>query len=190
MEDFKMALKKDSQTSKNRNNKQSNSLKIGTIGLDAIITCDALVDDNGSCIAVIIRDGPQHFIQATIKSCGIVLPVEAKAIACLEVVKRAVFNGWHRVVIFGDCKVVMDSINSDEAAPWSIAHVINRIKDCCCSLLEVKFVFFSRQFNVSAYLSCRSGRQCKVKEEVTLSSISKFVLGSCKQEDFSPWFLT
>ncbi|GAB4824281.1 hypothetical protein Ancab_007168, partial [Ancistrocladus abbreviatus] len=83
-----MAVKEDSQTSENRNNKQPNSLKIGTTGLDAIITCDASVDDNGSYIAVIIRDRHQHFIQATVKSCGIVLPIEAAAIACLEAVKE------------------------------------------------------------------------------------------------------
>ncbi|GAB4839592.1 hypothetical protein Ancab_029115 [Ancistrocladus abbreviatus] len=74
LEDFRMVLKEDLQTAENRAKKQSESLKIGTNDIDAIITCDASVDDNGSFITMIIRDGQQRFIQATVKSCGIISP--------------------------------------------------------------------------------------------------------------------
>ena len=68
----------------------------------------------------------------------------------------AKFRGLSKVVVEGDNKSLMESLESSKVCPfWFLLPVFQSILSCCCSFVSVSFFWISRDSNRVAHALCQ-----------------------------------
>ncbi|GAB4837547.1 hypothetical protein Ancab_002400 [Ancistrocladus abbreviatus] len=94
-----------------------------------------------------------------------------ESMACLAAITEAVLQEWHRIIILGDCKEVINCLNGISSPPWRIEHVICRVLDLSEAIQDVSFRFIPKQANGTAHGLAQWGKRCNVREKLSLLSL-------------------
>ncbi|GAB4850936.1 hypothetical protein Ancab_030235 [Ancistrocladus abbreviatus] len=92
-------------------------VQLGHDDLMAIVTFDAAVTHTGSVIIVVLRDGRSNFLGAYVAGVSTTDPFVAEFTACLEAVKIDTGKDFTKIVILGDCSVILDALNDVGTPP-------------------------------------------------------------------------
>ncbi|KAI5323745.1 hypothetical protein L3X38_032817 [Prunus dulcis] len=77
----------------------------------------------------------------------------AECLALLDGLAQAINNGWRKVLIKGDSKLVIDCINNKVSVPWSIRLLVQdiRLLSSYCEEISFHHVFQETNFTIDAF---------------------------------------
>ncbi|KAI5337706.1 hypothetical protein L3X38_016977 [Prunus dulcis] len=87
----------------------SNGIVLLLVGLNSIF--DGYVHNNSATIGFIIRNSDGHALLARAKKIGEVTITVAECLALRDGLAYMVHNGWGKVLVEGDSKIVIDCID-------------------------------------------------------------------------------
>ncbi|XP_007217546.1 uncharacterized protein LOC18781745 [Prunus persica] len=116
------------------------------------VNFDGSVHDNMAATSFVIRDWNGNVRLARAKNLGQVLINVAECLAIRDGLAHAINNGWRKVLIEGDSKLVIDCINNKVSVPWSIRLLVQdiRLLSSYCEEISFHHVFREANFTTDA----------------------------------------
>ncbi|BFG37055.1 hypothetical protein CerSpe_233290 [Prunus speciosa] len=109
----------------------------------------------------VIRDWNAHVRLAGAKNLGQVSINVAECLALRDGLAHAINNGWSKVLIEGDSKLVIDCINNKVLVPWSIRLLIQDIRLLSSYCEEIYFHHVFREANFTTDALANLGQKLK-----------------------------
>lgn len=114
------------------------------------INFDGTVRNHQAAICFVIKNDDTHVQLAGAKRIGNVSITVAEGLAFRDGLAYAVSKGWRRVVVEGDSKLVIDSVNNQCSVPWCLSQISKDVEVLKSFCEEVQFVHVFLEANTIA----------------------------------------
>ncbi|CAL8155365.1 unnamed protein product [Prunus armeniaca] len=124
----------------------------GRIGLDywKINSCllrSPMVRSNLAATGFVIRDWNGNVRLAGATNSGQVSITVAECLALWDGLAHAIHNGWRKILVEGNSKLIIDCVNNVVSVPWSISLLVQDIRVLSSYCEEISFQHIFREAN-------------------------------------------
>ena len=150
---------------------------------------DLAVREEKTSLAIVGRDDKGDLMFAWAKQIEPGSPLMGEAKAALCAIKRAIENGFSKIIVEGDAWNVIDPLsNTGMTSHWSIAEVITNILDFVKCFDDISFSVY-REGHVSAHLLAKWVAFVNWVGPVPISKVSLLVSETVERDGFRPSLL-
>nr|XP_023927580.1 uncharacterized protein LOC112038979 [Quercus suber] len=146
---------------------------------------DVAVREEKISLAIVGRDDKGVLVFAWTEQIEPSSPLVGKAKAALCAIKRAIENGFSKIIVEGDAWNVIDPLSSAGKTPhWSIMEVITDILDLVKCFEAIVFSFVYREGNVPAHLLAQWAAFVNWVGPVPISKVPLLVTRAVERDGF------
>ncbi|CAL9022783.1 unnamed protein product, partial [Prunus brigantina] len=111
------------------------------------VNFDGLVRGNLVATSFVIRDWNGNVRLAGAKNSGQVSITVAECLALRDGLAHAIHNGWRKILVEDDSKLIIDCVNKVVSVPWSISLLVQDILVLSSYCEEISFQHIYREAN-------------------------------------------
>ncbi|BFG15997.1 hypothetical protein CerSpe_022710 [Prunus speciosa] len=114
------------------------------------VNFDGSVRGNLAATGFVIRDWNGNVRLASAKNSGQMSITVAECLALRDGLAHAIHNGWRKILVEGDSKLIIDCVNNVASVPWSISLLVQDIRVLSSFCEEIAFQHIFREANFTA----------------------------------------
>ena len=140
------------------------------------LNCDGTKSSRGTAAGFVLRNWKGSFILAGTRYLDKAPILVAEVVAIRDGLKSALEAGFHHIEVEGDNQVVIHAIQGRTKAPWSIAPIIEDIRNLTTGSAHISFQHIYRESNRAADWMAKFG--------CTLQSVPLTIFSTCPSREF------
>ena len=148
---------------------------------------DVVVREEKTSLAIVGKDDKRDLLFAWAEQIEPGSPLVGEAKAALCAVKRAIENGFSKIIVEGDAWNVIDPLSNTGNGPhWSIVEVVTDILDFVKCFDAILFSFVYREGNVPTHLLAQWAAFVNWVRPVSISKVPLLVSEVVERDGFRP----